>query len=177
MLVPICVHSICIISPTQILRVLAAPTQLVLATTSHITPPLKSKQWRSCSGAHGGAPVPSGVIVCLSHPRAHIQIYHPLDTSLPQEALFLGYLFPSSLFSSSSTTVLWYTSYRLSASAIKDLGSTNWCWPTGAGPYAMPRSHCLIVLSRFLRLGSPMARRKKACRPNMTRKYHFTLET
>ena len=55
-------------SPTQILRLLAAPTQLVLYTTCHSPPPLKIQWWRSCSGAHVGAPVPAGANIRLSHP-------------------------------------------------------------------------------------------------------------
>ena len=77
-------------TPTQILRVLAAPTQLVPATTSHSALPLNSQRWRSCSGSHGGAPVTTGDNPCLSHPCAHIQVYHLLNSSLPQDTSFWG---------------------------------------------------------------------------------------
>ena len=75
-------------SPTQILGVLAAPTQLVLVTTSYSPPPLKIQRWRYCSRSHDDAPVPAGANVGPSHPRAHIQIFHPLDSFLPQDASF-----------------------------------------------------------------------------------------
>ena len=75
-------------SPIQILRVIATPTQLVPATTSHSPPPLKSQQLLSCSVVDCGNPVPAGANVRPSHPHAHIQIYHHLDCSLPQDTSF-----------------------------------------------------------------------------------------
>ena len=70
-------------SSTQILRVLAAPTKLVPATTSHSAPPLKSQRWRSCSGAHGGAPVPAGANIRPFHPRpTNAHQVHPSHSSL-----------------------------------------------------------------------------------------------
>ena len=44
---------------TQIIRALAALTQLVPSNASHLPPPLKSQWWRSCSGTNRGAPIPA----------------------------------------------------------------------------------------------------------------------
>ena len=63
-------------SLTQKLRILAALTQLVPATTAHSPPPLKSQWWRSCSGANGGAPVSAGANVGPSH-------QHPIHSIRP----------------------------------------------------------------------------------------------
>ena len=68
---------------TQILRVLAAPTQLVPATISHSPPPLKSQWWRSFSGANGGAPVPAGANIGPSHPRPNNSPSGPSVSSIP----------------------------------------------------------------------------------------------
>ena len=62
--VRIFVHSICIVLLTR--HKYSAPTILVATTTLHSAPPLKIQWWRSCSGAHGGAPVPTPANVCPS---------------------------------------------------------------------------------------------------------------
>ena len=50
-------------SPTQILRALVAPMQLVPATASHHPLPLKSQWWRSHYGVNGDAPITAPAIV------------------------------------------------------------------------------------------------------------------
>ena len=127
-------------SPSQILRVLAAPTQLVLATTSHSLPPLKSQWWHSCYGAHGVAPVTAGANIHPSHPRAHIQIYHPLDSSLHLDASFWGTSYQSAFYLPHPQHYSDFSSSMLSALSIKALGSTNCCGTTGVRPYTMFRS-------------------------------------
>ena len=74
-------------TPTQILRALAAPAQLVPATTYHHPPPLKSQWWCSCSGANGGAPVQAGANVGPSIPppshQSPIQSIRPISLIQP----------------------------------------------------------------------------------------------
>ena len=178
MLVLIHVHSICII-------LLLRKKYLASLQPRHnwCQPPLPI----SCrpSRANRCAPVPAPMVVPpfrwvpMSVRSTPVPISKYIITwILPSpKTLPFGYVFPSSHFSASSTTTLCCTSSRLSATAIKTLGATNYCRPTGAGPSTMPRSRCLIVLYKVSRLGSPIARREKACRPNMTRKYQLTLET
>ena len=68
-------------APTQIIRALAAPMQLVPATTSHRPPPLKSQWWLSRSVANDGAPVPAPANVGPSHPAP--ATFHPVYPSHP----------------------------------------------------------------------------------------------
>ena len=81
--VRICVHSICIV--LIIRHKYSAPTELFPATTSHSALPLKSQRWRSCSGAHGGAPVPA---------PANVRPFHSCPTNSPSSPStpFVAYL-------------------------------------------------------------------------------------
>ena len=92
-----CVVYLCYFAAlTQILRALAAPTQLVKATVSHLPPPLKIQWWRSRSRANGGAPVPepsnvSPSIPPLSYQRPIQSIYpiQPLSNQPAHKSQFL----------------------------------------------------------------------------------------
>ena len=77
-------------APTQILRALAAPTQLVPATASHRPPPLNSQWWRSRSGPNGGSPVLATANVVPSMPppshQCPVQSIRPIQPVANQPA-------------------------------------------------------------------------------------------
>ena len=121
---------------------------------------------RRPSRANGGAPVPAPMVALLFQwvltsvrptPVPIFKYIIPWVLPCPKMLPF-GYLFPSNHFSASSMIAFCCISSRLSVLAIKNLGATSCYGPTCAGPSAMPRYCCLIVISRVSGLGSPLAR-------------------
>ena len=79
------IYFYCVASPTQIIRALAALTQLVPATASHRPSPLRSQWWRSCSGANCCDPFPVGANLSQSIPPRSNQ--HPIHFICPIQLL------------------------------------------------------------------------------------------
>ena len=77
----VCSLFVLIFAPTQILRALAAPTQLVPVTASHRPPLLKSQCWRFCSNANAGAPIPTPANIFPSIPFPSYQ--RPIQSICP----------------------------------------------------------------------------------------------
>ena len=159
MLVLIRVHSICII-----LLLWHKYSASLQPRHNWCQPPLPIA--RRPSRANDCAPVPAPSVALLF--RRVLTSVCPTPMPIPKyiinwilhcpKMLPFGYLFPSNHFSASSMIAFCCISFRLSVLAIKNLGATSCYGPTCAGPSAMPRYCCLIVISRVSGLGSPLAR-------------------